>query len=105
MRSVARHKLEAVEYGQIMESVKMKVSDRKKRGKTGNVQFKGLRRNQMAIGCERERIVHQPKRGFVRAVPKRESPSRPDLRWGLNPEQRCLFMPKPQGRAGKKDFF
>ena len=54
MRSAARHKLEAVEYGQIMESVKMKVSDRKKRGKTGNVQFETLSRNQMAIGCERE---------------------------------------------------
>ena len=50
---------EAVEYGQIMESVKMKVSDRKKRGKTGNVQFETLRRNQMAIGCEREWCVRR----------------------------------------------
>jgi len=62
MRSAARHKLEAVEYGQIMESVKMKVSDRKKRGKTGNVQFKSPRRNQMAIGCERELWLGQ--KGF-----------------------------------------
>ena len=52
----------AVEYGQIMESVKMKVSDRKKRGKTGNVQFKGLRRNQMAIGWERE--LYGSQKGF-----------------------------------------
>ena len=62
MQSAARHNLEAVEYGQIMESVKMKVSDRKKRGKTGNVQFKGLRRNQMAIGWERE--LYGSQKGF-----------------------------------------
>ena len=102
---VRHHKLEAVEYGQIMESVKMKVSDRKKRGKTGNVQFETLRRNQMAIGCERERIVHQPKRGFVRAVPKRESPSRTDLRLGLNPEQRCLFNVHALTSGGQKKGF
>ena len=65
-----------MEYGQIMESVKMKVSDRKKRGKTGNVQFETLSRNQMAIGCEREWYG----KGFVRAVPKRESSSLADLR-------------------------
>ena len=53
---------EAVEYGQIMESVKMKVSDRKKRGKTGNVQFETLRRNQMAIGWERE--LYGSQKGF-----------------------------------------
>ena len=56
---------EAVEYGQIMESVKMKVSDRKKRGKTGNVQFETLRRNQMAIGCEREWCVRR--KGFFQS--------------------------------------
>ena len=64
---------EAVEYGQIMESVKMKVSDRKKRGKTGNVQFETLRRNQMAIGCEREWCVRRKGFFFRAAVPKRES--------------------------------
>ena len=59
------HKLElAVEYGQIMESVKMKVSDRKKRGKTGNVQFETLRRNQMAIGCEKGGNCTPAKKGF-----------------------------------------
>ena len=57
----------AVEYGQIMESVKMKVSDRKKRGKTGNVQFETLRRNQMAIGCEREWCVRR--KGFFSEPP------------------------------------
>ena len=84
MRSAARHKLEAVEYGQIMESVKMKVSDRKKRGKTGNVQFKSLRaRNQMAIALG----VRAPKRVLLEpSVPKRESSSRADLRLGLNSE-------------------
>ena len=64
MRSAARHNLEAVEYGQIMESVKMKVSDRKKRGKTGNVQFETLRRNQMAIGCEKGENCTPAKKGF-----------------------------------------
>ena len=55
------------------------------------------------LGARRWRIVHQPKRGFVRAVPKRESPSRPDLRWGLNPEQRCLFNVHALTTGGQKE--
>jgi hypothetical protein len=83
-----------VEYGQIMESVKMKVSDRKKRGKTGNVQFETLSRNQMAIGCEREWYG----KGFVRAVPKRESSSLADLRNSVFVHAQ---LPTPQ-EGGKK---
>ena len=83
MRSAARHKLE-VEYGQIMESVKMKVSDSKE--ETRENRKCAIRDSSEAESnghWVRERIVHQrpaAKKGFVRAVPKRESPSWADLR-------------------------
>ena len=75
MRSAARHKLE-VEYGQIMEGVKMKVSDSKE--ETRENRKCAIRDSSEAESnghWVRERIVHQrPKRVLLEPCQKGKVP-------------------------------
>ena len=76
MQSAARHKLElAVEYGQIMESVKMKVSDTKE--ETRENRKCAIRDSSEAESnghWVRARIVHRPKRVLLEPCQKGKVP-------------------------------